>query len=155
MTGWQFHLTCPYDGAPVEHAASGATNGWETRAVGRCTECGTRLLLAVTVAVGDRHRPLPMMNCSPHQCPHCRCLSDAVDDMGDVDTSAPFHDLVMEIASLDGVDPRGIKLGGRYTARGAWRRSVPSPSTGESAATPLALCPSTGNSQAEIETINA
>jgi hypothetical protein len=49
MTAWLFHLTCPYDGAVVEPVATGATNGWETRAVARCIECGTQLLLAVTV----------------------------------------------------------------------------------------------------------
>ena len=58
--GWFFDLTCPYDGGQVESVAVGRTNGWETRAVARCTECGTQLLLAVTVtAPNGAHRATP------------------------------------------------------------------------------------------------
>ncbi len=46
---YQFDLTCPHDGHPVEHVATGTSNGWETRAVGRCTHCSAQLLIAVTV----------------------------------------------------------------------------------------------------------
>lgn len=56
MTGWQFTLTCPYDGEPIEQVALGTSNGWETRAVARCTGCGTQLLLQVTVTAPNGGR---------------------------------------------------------------------------------------------------
>lgn len=53
--GYAFTLTCPNDGAAIEHAASGTSTGWETRAVCYCTTCGAQILVAVTVAI-DRRR---------------------------------------------------------------------------------------------------
>jgi hypothetical protein len=70
--GWHLALTCPYDGAPIEPVASGCTNGWETRAVARCTACGTQLLLAVTAtAPNGRRRTTPARR---HQLEHARSM---------------------------------------------------------------------------------
>lgn len=103
MTGWQFHLTCPYDGAPVEHVASGATNGWETRAVGRCTECGTQLLLAVTVAVPGPDRPLSRAACEgqpPLAIDRHRTAPPPSEPMTVINRAAPGYPLVALIESV-------------------------------------------------------
>lgn len=66
------------------------------------------------------------MTCAstPHGCPHCRCDWDTTDDIGHVNTDAPFYGLVEEIDALKDVDPRGTKGGGRYSSRGGWRRAL-------------------------------
>ena len=43
-------VTCPHDGAAVEHVAAGTTNGWETRSVIRCTECDVSFIVIVRLA---------------------------------------------------------------------------------------------------------
>jgi hypothetical protein len=37
-----------------------------------------------------------------HRCPHCRCLPDGIDDIGAVNTDAPFYPLIEMICELYG-----------------------------------------------------
>lgn len=47
---WRFDLTCPLDGADVVPLTTGTSDGWSTRAIGKCTECNTELIIQVAVA---------------------------------------------------------------------------------------------------------
>jgi hypothetical protein len=51
MAGWAFNATCPYCGGELAHIASGTATRWETRAVAACTQCGTEMVITVTLAV--------------------------------------------------------------------------------------------------------
>lgn len=51
-----FGLTCPYDGSAITPVTEGTTSGWETRAIGRCDTCGTRLLIAASVTAAGNVR---------------------------------------------------------------------------------------------------
>jgi hypothetical protein len=49
MSGYRFALTCPYDGAPLRHTADGISDGFQTNAVARCTECSAELIVNVRI----------------------------------------------------------------------------------------------------------
>lgn len=50
-----FAFTCPVDGAPIEPLISGQPSPWSTRATARCTDCGTELVIAVSVVIAEKH----------------------------------------------------------------------------------------------------
>lgn len=51
MNGYSFPITCPVDGAPIEAVTQGASSGWTTRAIAKCTRCHVSLVVAVSVVV--------------------------------------------------------------------------------------------------------
>ena len=40
-------LSCAYCAGGIKHVATGTTNGWETRAVCSCADCGSEFVLHV------------------------------------------------------------------------------------------------------------
>lgn len=60
MNGYRVTLTCPFDGAELNHEAGGATNGWTARSIARCPECNAQLLVEMTVrCANENHRRKP------------------------------------------------------------------------------------------------
>lgn len=55
MNGYSFAFTCPNDGSPVTPLVTGKPSAWSTRATAQCVECGTELIVAVTVVVAKKH----------------------------------------------------------------------------------------------------
>lgn len=49
MHGYTLGLSCPYCGCDVAHEAGGKSNGWETRAVARCSSCRAQLVIQVSM----------------------------------------------------------------------------------------------------------